>query len=534
MALKQFQSLQRAIHRSAGLVPGVRAFLRERVTPAQAAEEIKVALGQREENFLRRVRAEVFLAASSPYRPLFETVGCDYSDLASSVRRLGLEKTLTQLAREGVYLTSDEFKGKKPIVRRERSFRVTPDQFLPIELRSGFATTSSGTKNRPIRSFVTLPWLAARTLAVAVWFEAHGLRGRTHALFDGILPSGGGVNQVLIYARIGVPVERWFTRRGSVDPWMLRQYYSWTTRAIVRAVNQFGPAAVQLEPLDTAEISRIVRWVQAENRRGISCCITTTASNAARIARTAMELGAPIEGTKFIASGEPFTDAKRAVIAQAGASGTPRYAYGGGVNAGLGCADPRETDDHHVNEHLIVLQNHPEPLFSDGLPIYPLMCTTVHPAAPRLLINVQSGDYATLARRSCGCGLGRVGLTLHVSTIRSFEKLTSEGMNYYFGDLYQILENTIPAEFGGGPGDYQLVEEEDRQGHTRLTLRVAPSVGPVDEGRLLFRFRAELAKGSRGNRFMENVWERAGTFRVSRALPHASLRGKILPLHTLR
>jgi hypothetical protein len=515
-------------------VPRVRAFLRERITPSLAENEIKAALDRREEHFLRRVDAEVFRVEHSPYRPLFESAGCTYSDLASSVRRIGLEKTLTQLARGGVYLTSDEFKGKKPVVRGHRTFRVTPEDFLPRDLRSDFFTMSSGTRNRPVRSFITLEWLAVRALSMALWFETHGLLGRAHAIYDGILPSGGGTNNVLIYARMGIPVERWFTRRGSVDSWVLRQYYSLTTRAIVRTVSRFGPGPVRLEPVDVREISRIVRWIQEVNRRGAPCCIAATASNAARIARTAGELGASLEGTKFIAVGEPFTDAKRAVIARAGASATPRFAYGGGVPAGLGCADPRETDDHHVNEHLLVLQAHPDRLSADGPPIFPLLCTTVHPTAPRLLINVQSGDYGTLVRRSCGCALGRVGLTLHVSTIRSFEKLTSEGMNYYVVDLYHILEKTLPSEFGGGPGDYQLVEEEDHQGQTRLTLRVAPSVGPVDEGSLLSRVRTEVARGSRGNRFMEAVWRGAGTFQVTREVPHSSHRGKILPLHLPR
>jgi hypothetical protein len=534
VSVNRLRSVQRAISRSVGLVPRLRAFLSERVTLAGAEDAIKVALEQREEYFLKRVEAEVFRAVGSPYRPLFESVGCDYADLATSVRRVGLEKTLTQLAREGLYLTSDEFKGKEPVVRRGRAFTVTPEEFLPVDLRSGFFTTSSGTRDRPVRSFITLNWLAVRAFAMALWFETHGLRGRTHAIFEGILPSGAGVNNVLIYARMGERVERWFTRKRSVDGWVPRQYYYLTTRAILRAVNELGPGRVHLEFLDVSEISHIVRWVQEVNRRGASCCIFTPASNAARIARTAADLEVSLAGTKFVAVGEPLTDAKHAVITRTGANVVPSFAYGGGVTAGLGCAAPRDTDDHHVNEHLIVLQAHPEPLSSEGTPIYPLLCTTVHPASPRLLINVQNGDYATLARRSCGCALGQVGLTLHASTIRSYEKLTSEGMNYYFVDLYQILETTLPAEFGGGPGDYQLVEEEDRQGQTRLTLRVAPAVGPVDEARLLSRLRAEMARGSRGNRFMEAVWSGAGTLRVSREVPHASQRGKILPLHIPR
>ena len=62
------------------------------------------------------------------------------------------------------------------------------------------------------------------------------------------------------------------------------------------------------------------------------CCITTAVSNAARIARGARRLGISLERTKFIVSGEPFTHSKREAIKAVGATGIPRYAYGGSVN----------------------------------------------------------------------------------------------------------------------------------------------------------------------------------------------------------
>jgi hypothetical protein len=104
-------------------------------------------------------------------------------------------------------------------------------------------------------------------------------------------------------------------------------------------------------------------------------------------------------------------------------------------------------------------------------------------------------------------------------------------MNYYYGDLFELLEKTIPAAFGGGPGDYQLVEEEDRNGQTRLTLVVDPRVGVLDEPALLARVAEAFASGPWGNRFMSRLWQDAGTFRLERRVPHASRRGKILPLH---
>jgi hypothetical protein len=124
-----------------------------------------------------------------------------------------------------------------------------------------------------------------------------------------------------------------------------------------------------------------------------------------------------------------------------------------------------------------------------------------------------------------------VGFTQHLHTIRSFEKFTSEGMNYFGSDLFELLENVIPSEFGGGPGDYQLVEEEDERGQTRLTLVVHPQLGEINEATLLLRLQHALAQGSRNQRFMSKIWQDAGTFRIRREVPHASDRGKILPLH---
>ena len=92
----------------------------------------------------------------------------------------------------------------------------------------------------------------------------------------------------------------------------------------------------------------------------------------------------------------------------------------------------------------------------------------------------------------------------------------------------------LEVEFGGGPGDYQLMEEEDETGQTRLTLVVHPQIEALDETNILARLRAELSQRSRGDRFMTDVWAKSGTFKLKREVPYASPRGKILPLHITR
>jgi hypothetical protein len=514
------------------LAAGVGKFLRERITVERAKDEFRKSLDQRAERFLTLARTHIYERPGSPYLKLLEFAGCELSDLEALVRRHGIEPALMQLATEGVYLTSDEFKGQKEIVRGARSFRVTPEDFERRYAPGGFAIESSGTRNRPLRSVIYLDWLRIRTFATGVFFAAHDLFSHSHAIYDAILP-GSAINHLLVNAKLGKATDRWFARRVPEITPLHALAHRLTTYLIVLAGKRHGPGFPMPRFIEVEEMERIVRWIEKEKRKKKACYVTTIASSAARIARAAWEMGIPLDGTKFNVVGEPFTEAKEEAIRKVGASVTSRYSYDG-TSAGLGCANPRYRDEVHVNQDVLALVRHPAPLDIAGSPIHPLLCTTLHAEAPRMLFNVANGDYAEMEARDCGCELEKAGLGLHLHHIRSFEKLTSEGMNYFYGDLFEIFEKTLPAEFGGGLGDYQLVEEEDDNGQTRLTLRVHPNVLNLNEGGLLLRLQEELAKGSRGKEFQTKLWQDAGTFRIRREVPHSSPRGKILPLHIAR
>jgi hypothetical protein len=509
------------------------AYLSQRVTVEMAEEEIKKALETRGERFLELVRSQVYARPDSPYRKLLEIAGCEFADLQAHVRRDGLDKTLERLAAQGVYLTSDEFKGKKEVVRGRQSFRVSPDDFQRQDLPPGIVTQSSGTSNRPLRSLRPLDWHAIGTSGMAVYFSAHNLFSYSHANYDSILP-GAAVNSLLHQAKLGIRTERWFARKMFLHSRLGAAHYYLLTYLIVLMGKWYGPGFPRPEFLDFRDLHRIVLWIAEKRREGKLCCVNAAASNAVRIAQAAWSRGISLEGTKFRVHGEPVTEAKRVAIERVGASTICRYNGGMSLGGGYGCADPLYTDEVHASEYSLALIPRPEPVNRDVPPIRPLLFTTLYASAPRLFLNVENGDYATLERRHCGCALERAGLTLHLHHIRSYEKFTSEGMNYFYGDLYDFFEKTLPAEFGGGPGDYQLVEEEDERGQTRLTLRVHPDVPIQNESGLLGRLREELAKGSRGNEFQAKVWQDAGTFRIRREVPHSSPRGKILPLHIAR
>jgi hypothetical protein len=518
----------------------LRRVFHDRVAPADAPAVLNQALQTRERRFLELARARIFSEPNSPYARLFRHAGCTVDDLEASLARDGLDETLTKLAGAGVYLMPNEFKGKTDVIRGGLRFRVRVEDMAPRHGRdapASFVTQSSGSSNRPVRAVTSLAWQMAETPAMGVFLAAHGLLAHHHAVYEPMLAGvSAGVQAAITVARLGIPIERWFARPVPVRNWLEGAYFWTTAQELALAGSWFGPGFARPEIVPLDGLQRIVRWVEQCRRKNQPACIRTVASNAARIARTAISIGASLTGCTFIASGEPLTAAKRRVIAEAGAAVTVSWGYEPGpVWVGFGCGTPVHGDEMHILQDTLAVIEHPEPSTeAGGEQVRPLLFTTLYPSAARLQINVSNGDRATLFERDCGCALQRAGLNLHVHAVGSFEKLTIEGLAYSFDMLYELLETKLPDKFGGGAGDYQILEEEGADGQTFLTLLVDPAVGPVDEVRLLERLAAELAKGSRNNRFMTGVWKDAGSLRVRRAPPMASARGKVMPLRMAR
>ena len=127
--------------------------------------------------------------------------------------------------------------------------------------------------------------------------------------------------------------------------------------------------------------------------------------------------------------------------------------------------------------------------------------------------------------------VGTLGFTTHIHHVRSYEKLTSEGVMFMGSMLYELLEQTLPARFGGNATDYQLAEEEEN-GMTRVNLIISPRVGQVDEEAVLEAFFDGVSFADWSRR-MADMWRSNGTLKVQRREPYATRVGKILPLYVL-
>jgi phenylacetate-coenzyme A ligase PaaK-like adenylate-forming protein len=283
---------------------------------------------------------------------------------------------------------------------------------------------------------------------------------------------------------------------------------------------------------DLRDPTPLARWLAQQAGLGSPAILTTASSAAARVAIAAQAAGVDLSGVTFVVKSEPLTAARRRAIEAVGARAIVLYGSMECPMIGSGCASPTTADDMHLAADANALITRPRQDRVGGPTVNALLVTSLAPHAAKIFLNVETGDYAQVEQRGCECLLGTLGLRTHLSHVRSFDKLTGEGVTFLCANLEVILEDVLPARFGGTSMDYQIVEEEDANGGARLMLHIAPAVGPVDEGAVRDTLLAELEKGGLLNQHMAALWRRAETIVVRRARPFATRAGKVLPFQS--
>jgi hypothetical protein len=503
---------------------GLREFLAHRVSPEDARREIARRLEAREGLFLRFVRRCVFDNPRSPYPALFAEAGCAYGDVEAGVRRWGLDGFLIRLKEAGVRIAFDEFKGRQPLVRGGLERLLSPGDFDNPHVSAAMPTTTGGSTGQAVRAFFDIEHLTARTIYDAAFFDMLGLGDVPLAVWYPQLPACTGLSNSLRYARLGHAPVRWFDMLG--DGARRPSVASRLVTAAAVLVSRTTPRPIAWpEPIGLGRVDRIVDWIAGRQANGGRCAVQSYVSQAVRISRAARRRGLALSGTQFIVGSEPLTPAKADEIHSTGAAVYPRYMGTEVGTIGLGCGTPTAVDDHHLACDTVTLVQ--DEGAADGGILY---LTTLLDTTPKVLINVSLGDRATVVRRGRGCPFGEVGLDTHLSDIRSLARVTCEGMAVPASDLVQIAEEVLRPKYGGSALDYQWVEREDAQSLSRLVLRVAPSVGPVDTGAMVRDVLVSLERGGRGSRMVAGVWARAGAIEVVRLPPTPTERGKFLPL----
>jgi hypothetical protein len=259
--------------------------------------------------------------------------------------------------------------------------------------------------------------------------------------------------------------------------------------------------------------------------------VWTFASSEVLVCQAAAAAGIDVSGARFTAGGEPTTAARRAVIEGAGAVVLPRMGATETDILAYACVHADAPDDMHFFDDRHALIQPGDDAARTSLPAAAMVLSSLLPSAPITLLNVCMGDQAEVGRRQCGCGLERDGWTLHIREVRSFEKLTAGGITFLDADVIRVLEEVLPARFGGNPTDFQLVERlDDGRARPEVLLLVHPALGPLDEPAVAEVFLDAIGGGSGGERLMELQWRGGGVLRIVREAPRRTASGKILHL----
>jgi hypothetical protein len=519
---------------AARLFSNVPSFLRRRLDPHEARASLRRRLENREADFLSLVQRAIFHQERSPYRQLLGVAGCEFGDLHKLVRQDGIEGALQVLHGQGVYLSVDEFKGRRAAVRGSATVEVGPARLRnPL---SGFhmSARSSGSRGPATPALIDLAFVRDCAVDTLLAFEAWGGLGWVKATWQS--PGGMATFRLLKHSSFGSPVARWFSL---VDPKTpgLHPRYRWSARALHWESLLVGVPLPMPQHVSFEDPLPIASWMTGVIDAGRTPHLFALVSPAVHLCQIAFERGLDLQGARFMLAGEPVTEARVAVIRRVGAQAMPRYGSVECGPIGYACLAPQEVDDVHLlhDLHAMIQPERPATAalprprhrVSRAVPPNALFITSLRESSPFVLLNVSMGDEATLIRRACGCPMERLGWAMHLHGIRSYEKLTGLGTTFLASDLIRVLEEVLPPRFGGTPTDYQLLEEEGSDGAPCVRLLVEPGLGPLDEREVAEAFLAEVAGGSGGERMMGLLWRDAGLLSVERRPPVMTASGKI-------
>ena len=384
-----------------------------------------------------------------------------------------------------------------------------------------YRVTTSGSRGAATGIPLSLDCIRDRAVNMYLALDARGGATWRNAVWG--IP---GISPVLWYSACGAPAARWFSPLSPGTPGLLPRYW-WSTRAIAWTGRLSGVPIPFPEHVPLDAPLPIARWMAQTLRAGEVPHLWAFPSSAVRLCRAAEEEKVNLSGAKFTVSGEPITDACLVAIRRVRAEAVPDYGSAdSGGSVSQGCLSPAAPDDVHVFNDLNALIQADAPPFPAGA----LLLSSIRSTVPFVFLNVSMGDRATVTDRRCGCPMETLGWRTHLHTVRSYEKLTAGGMTFADIDVVRILEEILPRRFGGGPRDYQLVEELAGDGQPRLRLLVHPSVADADPAAVSNVFLEALGAGSGTRRVMALQLQQAGFLRVERRVPLVTSSGKVLHL----
>ena len=358
--------------------------------------------------------------------------------------------------------------------------------------------------------------------------DAYGLLMVPTALWTYLLPAGQ-MRRIFQLAAFRQAPQRWFVANGWRDAkgWVK---YDAVTLYMLLWMRMFGLKVPMPRVVRRHEARQVAQWAHHTLQSHRQCLLYTGISGALRVAVAATEAGLDLSGLVIRGGGEPVTAAKMNTVERSGATYRQTYAMSENGFVGTACAKPLHVGEVHLLKDLFGLISVPHAVPGFGVTVPALNLTTLFQNTPKIMLNAQVDDYGTVEERICGCPLEEYGYTTHIHDIHSYSKLVGEGVTLMGNEMMRILEETLPARFGGTPLDYQLIEQEEAQGYSRLYLIISPRVSIGNEQEVLNTLYQAMRTTSVSADVTQQVWQNANTIQIQRREPIVSARGKLLPL----
>jgi len=510
----------------ARLAGGFRKFLRTPIGIEAAAVEIKRRLEDRETNFVTLAKQLIYDVPSSPYRRLLVWAGCEYCDLRARVASHGLESTLEKLRDEGVYLSLDEFKGRAPVVRNGLRFETEETDFDNPRLSDGrLIGETSGSRGK--RSRVSYDWdfIAEEARHETLLYAIHGVLDAPFALWYPVPPGNAGLNNLLKSLKAGLTPQKWYSQSPcgifdiSLEARLALEFVIWGSRSAGLTVAR--PTFASL-----SDHEDVARWMESTIKRSGRAVLRAFGSSALRMTQTARAIGADLRGGFVFVGGEPLTEPRRRAFEAAGLEVYPRYVSAESGIISAACPNRSVADDmHFFSDHLAMVQldrgaasqsEHPKTFLFTALSL----------KTGKILFNTELGDFGEVTTKSCSCRFGEIGLNVHLSNVRSYEKLTIEGMTILTAELDAIIGAAMERA-GGRPDSYQFREVQDPSGLHRLEIAVSPEVLHLDEAKFIEEIVAELRRGGPRKAMAADFWGKGDSFSIVREQPKSSTGHKL-------
>jgi hypothetical protein len=300
-----------------------------------------------------------------------------------------------------------------PLLQRgPLELQTTDADFDNPLLTRHYSASTGGSRGTGRRLRIDLDLLAHEAGYILEFQRGFDLQQRPLALWRPVPAATAGLKTLLRYAKLGRRVERWFSQTPFSD---------WQQAILTHFTLFCGPGLPKPEHVPVGQAAVVAGWLAAQVSAGRAAVLECIVSAAVRVGLAAGQARLEIAGSFFRIGGEPYTAAKAAVIAAAGCQAACNYSMSEIGTIGIACPETSERDDVHLLEDKLAAIQRSVTVGTSSVPA--LVYTTLMPSCPKLMLNVESDDYAVLETRACGCPLGQLGFHRHISQIRSYEKL---------------------------------------------------------------------------------------------------------------